>query len=62
MPEGESPWFLCMVKVERGVLQGCVLDPTMFIILLEFCKRMAGLKSFGIRFACVKEETDQVAC
>jgi hypothetical protein len=58
MPKGEGPvsgssvWF----KEARGVRQACVLGPTMFIILLEFCKRMAGLKSLGIKFACVKKK------
>jgi hypothetical protein len=28
----------------------------MFIILLEFCKRMAGLKDLGIKFQCVKKK------
>jgi Reverse transcriptase (RNA-dependent DNA polymerase) len=49
---GSSVWF----KVAWGVRQGCVLGPTMFIIILEFYKRMAGLKSLGIKFACVKKK------
>jgi Reverse transcriptase (RNA-dependent DNA polymerase) len=49
---GSSVWF----KVAQGVRQGCVLGPTMFIILLEFYKRMAGLKDLGIKFACVKKK------
>lgn len=52
---GTSAWF----KVGRGVRQGCVLGPTMFIILLEFCKRMAGLSDLGIRFGCVTKEQVQ---
>jgi hypothetical protein len=49
---GSSVWF----KVARGVRQGCVLGPTMFIILLEFCKRMAGLNDLGIRLKCVDKK------
>jgi hypothetical protein len=49
---GSSVWF----RVARGVQQGCVLGPTMFIILLEFCKRMAGLSDLGIRLKCVDKK------
>jgi hypothetical protein len=49
---GSSVWF----RVARGVRQGCVLGPTMFIILLEFCKRMAGLNDLGIRLKCVDKK------
>jgi len=48
---GTSVWF----RVCRGVRQGCVLGPTMFIILLEFCKRMAELSNLGVRFDCVSK-------
>jgi hypothetical protein len=49
---GSSVWF----RVGRGVRQGCVLGPTMFIILLEFCMRMADLKDLGVELVCVDKK------
>ena len=46
---GTGVWF----RVARGIRQGCVLGPTMFIILLEFCIRMADLSDLGVDFQCV---------
>ena len=46
---GGDAWF----SVERGVRQGCVLGPTMFIVLLEFCIRMADFSNLGLPFRCV---------
>jgi hypothetical protein len=45
---GSRVWF----RVARGIRQGCVLGPTLFIILLEFAKRQAGLHELGIKFNC----------
>jgi hypothetical protein len=56
MPEGKVCGSAVWFKVVQGVQQGCVLGPTMLIILLEFCKRIEGLKSLGIKFACVKKK------
>jgi hypothetical protein len=41
--------------VLRGVRQGCVLGPTLFIIVLEYCLRLAGTESTGIQFRCVQK-------
>jgi Reverse transcriptase (RNA-dependent DNA polymerase) len=43
---GTAAWF----KVARGVRQGCVLGPTLFIILLDFCLRLAKLDGEGLQF------------
>jgi hypothetical protein len=40
-------------RVSRGVRQGCVLGPTLFIKLLEFCLRLAKLEGIGIEFICI---------
>ena len=45
---GSNVWF----RVARGIRQGCVLGPTMFIIMLEFCLRLANLSDLGIDFRC----------
>jgi hypothetical protein len=52
-PRGKVHGSSVCFRVARGVWQGCVLGPTMFIILLEFCKRMVGLNELGIRFKCI---------
>lgn len=49
---GTNVWF----DVARGVRQGCVLGPTMFIILLEFCIRMSNLNELGVEFRCVEKK------
>jgi len=47
--QGSTMWF----NVSRGVRQGCNLGPTLFIILLDFCLRKAGLgEDEGIEFVC----------
>ncbi len=40
-------------RVMRGVRQGCVLGPAVFILLLEFCLRKADLGDLGVWFECV---------
>jgi Reverse transcriptase (RNA-dependent DNA polymerase) len=36
-PEGRVAGTAAWFKVARGVRQGCVLGPTLFIVLLDFC-------------------------
>jgi hypothetical protein len=43
-------------KVTRGVRQGCVLGPTLFIILLEYCLRCTGTDGIGIQMQCVAKK------
>ena len=50
---GSKVWF----KVARGIRQGCVLGPTMFIMLLEFCLRMADLSDLGVEMVCIDRKT-----
>ena len=50
---GTKAWF----KVSRGIRQGCVLGPTMFILLLEFCLRMTDLSDIGVVFRCARRST-----
>jgi hypothetical protein len=45
---GSSEFF----EVERGVRQGCVLGPTLFIIL-EYCLHMADLEDIGIELESI---------
>lgn len=48
---GSDVWF----RIARGIRQGCVLGPTLFCILLEFAKRMAGIEDLlGIELSCAK--------
>ena len=47
---GSNVWF----RVLRGIRQGCVLGPTLFIILLEFAKRQAGLTDLGVELCCAE--------
>ena len=49
---GSDTWF----SVARGIRQGCVLGPTLFIILLEFAKRQVGLTELGVEFRCAKKK------
>jgi hypothetical protein len=55
---GSAVWF----RVARGIRQGCVLGPTMFITLLEFCVRMANLSDLGRRNGIARQESEQHAC
>jgi hypothetical protein len=51
-PRGKICGKFSAFRVLRGVRQGCVLGPTLFVILLEFCLRMANLEGIGIEFVC----------
>jgi hypothetical protein len=47
---GSKVWF----DILRGIRQGCVLGPTLFIVLLEFAKRMSGIKDLGVKLRCAQ--------
>jgi hypothetical protein len=49
---GTELWF----KVARGIRQGCVLGPAMFIILLEYCIRMADLSDLGVEMLVINRK------
>ena len=51
---GSDIWF----SVARGIRQGCVLGPTLFIIPCEFAKRQAGLTELGVEFRCAKKQIE----
>jgi hypothetical protein len=40
-------------RVTRGVRQGCVLGPALFIIVLKYCLHLAGTEGIGLQFRCV---------
>jgi hypothetical protein len=40
-------------KVPRRVRQGCVLGPTLFIILLEYCLHCTATNGIGIKMRCI---------
>ncbi len=52
-PRGKLKGSNACFRVLRGVRQGCVLGPTLFIIVLEYCLRLAGTEGTGIEFRCV---------
>ena len=43
-------------KVMRRVKQGCVLGPTLFIILLEYCLRCTATDGIGIKMRCIAKK------
>ncbi len=44
-------------RMLRGVRQGCVLGPILFVVVLEFCLRLAKLDGLiGIRMKCVSRK------
>jgi hypothetical protein len=51
-PKGKIIGTNAAFRVLRGVRQGCVLGPTLFVILLELCLRMVKMEGIGIEFAC----------
>ena len=52
-PRGKLCGTQEVFRVMRGVRQGCVLGPAVFILLLEFCLRKADLNDIGVWFECV---------
>jgi hypothetical protein len=53
---GSAVWF----RVARGIRQGCVLGPTMFITLLEFCIRMANLSDLGVEMVVLDKKVNSM--
>jgi len=47
-PRGKLCGTQEVFRVVRGVRQGCVLGPAVFILLLEFCPRKADLNDIGV--------------
>jgi hypothetical protein len=52
-PRGRLCGNTAFFRVTRGVRQGCVLGPTLFIIVLEYCFRLTGPEGTGVKFRCV---------
>ncbi len=53
---GSAVWF----RVARVIRQGCVLGPTMFITLLEFCIRMANLSDLGVEMVVLDKKVNSM--
>jgi len=52
-PRGKLSGSNTFFRVMRGVRQGCVLGPTLFINVLEYCLSIAGDEGTGIKMHCV---------
>jgi hypothetical protein len=58
-PEGEIQGSIECFRVARGVRQGCVLGPTLFIIVLEYCLRLTGTEGIGLQFRFLRGRVHQ---
>ncbi len=55
-PRGKIQGSIECFRVARGVRQGCVLGPTLFILVLEYCLRLTGTEGIGLRFTCLEKK------